>query len=106
MYKYSITAPRYRIKKTGHSHIDGVWTYRYMVQWRLWWLPFWVNPYMSEGYNELESAQKDIKDAIWDVYSKKYHKSYIHHTFSVPDHIPKEQEERFLKMKGEENAQV
>ncbi len=84
--------------------MDGVWTYRYVVQWKLWWIPWWVNPYHHEGYSYLETAQKAIKEAIWEDYSKKYHRSYITHTFSVPKHIPVEQEERFLKTKGEKNG--
>ncbi len=99
MNRYSISAPRYRIKKRGHSHMDGVWSYRYVVQWKVWWIPIWWNPYNGEGYCKLETAQKDIKEAIWEAYSKEYYKSYIYHTFSVPKHIPQEQEERFLKLK-------
>ncbi len=100
MHKYSIAAIRYRIKKRGHSHIGGGWSFRYVVQWRLWWFPFWMNPYEPEGFDNLESAQRTIKERTWELYSQRHHKSYIYHTFTVPKHIPKEQEERFLKMKG------
>ncbi len=87
---------RYRIKKVGRPTGQNKTKYRYFFQYNLGWWPFWHTLTWEEKYEE---ARKRMEDYV-SVAKRKTTVSHIYHTEAEPEHLPKEQIDRFHEEKN------
>lgn len=87
---------RYRIKKIGFPEGVGKTQYRYRVQSKLSWWPFWVTERTQDTYEEARTMMKDYIS----VSERKTTVQHIYHTEAEPEHLPKEQIDRFHEEKN------
>ncbi len=89
---------RWRIKKVGHPEGVDKTSYRYYVQSKASWWPFWITHYGRDNYEE---ARNRMKDYI-SIAERKTTVQHIYHTEAVPDHLPKEQIDQFHTEKNKQ----
>ncbi len=88
--------PRYRIKKVGKPIGDNKMRYRYFVQCKYIWVPFWLTEHDDEDY---EKMRKKMEDLI-SIATMRKTVSLIYHTSEEPVYLPKEQIDRFHEEKN------